>query len=272
MSDATGNLASHMIHAVITQFPSVDFELHYHLFLDEPGKLMKELKKLRGQKHLVFHALLDPEMKRMVHTLCEDKDIPDFDLTGKMVQFVADHTRTAPANELARLHHAGEGYFRKIRAMEFTAQHDDNRRIDTIEKADVVIVGLSRVSKSPTSTWLGAKGYKVANVAITRETGFPKELERVVDRTVAFTCRPRDLYEIRTRRFERFREKIEGESLDHLEYYDLRSVVSEVAWSEKKYRALGYPILDVTGHTVEEIAVMVLTELEIENDDMMYRH
>ena len=270
ISDATGNLASHMIHAVITQFPDVEFELKYHLFQDEPDKLSKTLKALRGKKHLVVHALLNPDMKLMAHEICKAKKIPDYDLTGALVQFIGDHTHTPPANELARLHHADEGYFRRIRAMEFTAQHDDNRRIDSIDEADIVIVGLSRVSKSPTSTWLGSKGYKVANVAIAPETGLPEQLGMVKGRIVAFTCRPKDLYEIRRRRFEQFEKEIGDQDLDQLPYYDLRSVVSEVSWANKEYRRAGYPIIDISDHTVEELAVMVLTELKIKNEDMMF--
>jgi regulator of PEP synthase PpsR (kinase-PPPase family) len=272
VSDATGNLASHMIHAVITQFPGVDFQIIQHVFQREPNKLRETIDGMEGRNHLVLHALLDSELKRLIHELCREKRIDDFDLTGSLVQFIADHTHTAPVNDLARLHHTGEGYFRRIRAMEFTAQHDDNRRIDTIGEADIVLVGLSRVSKSPTSTWLGAMGYKVANVAIAREIGFPKELEAVKERTVALTIRPKALCEIRKRRFEGVREKIDESQLEDLPYYNLRSVVSEVAWVEKEFRKRGYPILDITDRTVEEVSVLVLAELNLQDHDVLYRH
>ena len=270
VSDATGNLASHMIHAVITQFPQVEFTLKYHVFQKGPEQLTSTLKALRGANHLVLHALLDPEMKRLTHEICRTKQLDDFDLTGSLVQFIADHTTCSPANELARLHHTDEGYFRRIRAMEFTAQHDDNRRLETISEADIVIVGLSRVSKSPTSTWLGSKGYKVANVALAIETGFPDVLESVREKTVAFTARPKDLYETRKRRFEQFTDAIQSQDLSELPYTDLRAVVHEVAWAESQYRKRKYPIVDITRQTVEELAVKVLTVLKLDVDDMLY--
>ncbi len=272
VSDATGNLAGHMIQAVITQFPDVVFRIIRHVFQSSPDKLRETVDAMKGSNHLVMHALLDPELKKLMHDLCREKRMDAFDLTGSLVQFIADHTHTAPLNELARLHHTGEGYFRRISAMEFTAQHDDNRRIDTIGEADIVLVGLSRVSKSPTSTWLGSMGYKVANVAIARETGFPPELDAVRKQTVALTMRPKALCEIRCRRFEGFRERIDDAKLVDLPYYNLRDVVSEVSWAEKEYRKRGYPILDITDRTVEEVAVLVLAEMNLEDHDVLYRH
>lgn len=272
VSDATGNLASHMLHAVLTQFPGLDAELVFHLFQDDTRGLEQELGEIRGKGHLVVHALLDPSMKAHADRICATKRIPAFDLTGALVQFIADHTRVAPANELSRLHDADEGYFNRIEAMEFTAQHDDNRRLDSIDEADIVIVGLSRVSKSPTSTWLGAKGFKVANVAIAREVGFPEELDKVMRRTVAFTCRPKDLFEIRKRRFEGFQKEIEAQEVDDLPYYDLKSVVREVSWANREFKKRGYPIIDITGQTVEELAALVLTDLKIKSRDLFYMY
>lgn len=270
LSDATGNLASHILHSVITQFPGVKFTLRYHLFQNNRDELLKTLGGLKGSRHLVLHALLDPSFKELTHNLCHSKKIDDFDLTGSLVQFIADHTRTEPVNELSRLHNTGPGYFRRIRAMEFTAQHDDNRRLESIDESDIVIVGLSRVSKSPTSFFLGAKGYKVANVALAPETGFPRELDAVKDRIVAFTTRPRDLWEIRRRRFADFNEKIEQQKIDELPYYNLRDIIHEVSWAETEFRRRGYPMLNIHDRTVEETGSMVLTQLNLHHEDLFY--
>jgi len=270
VSDASGNLAGHLIHSVVTQFPDIHFKLKYHLFQNKPEALEETLSHIESGRHLVFHALLDPDLKLMTHRVCRERRVDDFDLTGSLVQFIADHTDTPPVNELSRLHATGHGYFRRIRAMEFTAQHDDNRRLDSLEEADIVIVGLSRVSKSPTSYFLGAKGYRVANVAISRETGFPEELEAVRDRTVAFTIRPKDLHDIRLRRFTGFQDEIEGRNLEELPYYHLRSIVSEVAWAEKEFRAREYPLIKITNHTVEELGSLVLTVLELDEEDIFF--
>lgn len=269
ISDATGNLGSHMLHSVLTQFPQDRFRLEYHLFANQEAEIRKHLASMDADHHLVFHGVLLPEHKQLVHELCEARGVPNYDLTGGVVDFLSAQTGLKPANDPSKLHPVDQQYFARIRAMEFTAQHDDNRRLESIDQSDIVIVGLSRVSKSPTSTWLGSLGYKVANVAISQETGFPKELAGVQDRTVAFTTRPRDLWQIRRRRFEGFQEKISEQDLEQLPYYDLRSIVSEVSWAEKEYRARKYPIFDISGQTVEEVAARVITTLKPKGRDLL---
>ncbi len=270
LSDATGGLASHMTHSVLTQFPKDAFRMNYHLFVRTEADVRKHVGGLQGTPHLLLHRLLRPAHKELLRKLCAEKGIPEYDVTGGLTDFMAKHTGLKPFLDPERLHMPDEQYFRRIAAMEFTAQHDDNRRMDTLDEADIVIVGLSRVSKSPTSTWLGSMGYKVGNVAIARETGFPGELEPVRDRTVAFTTRPRELWNIRRRRFDRFQEKISEQEIEQLPYYDLRSIVSEVAWAEKEYRARSYPIIDISGQTVEEVAARVVTLLKPDAHDLLH--
>ncbi|MBN1269959.1 MAG: pyruvate, phosphate dikinase/phosphoenolpyruvate synthase regulator [Kiritimatiellae bacterium] len=270
ISDATGTLARHVINAVLTQFPDLHVKQVYHVFQNRKDEVEKTIDTFRRRNHLVFFALLDPECKQLIHDTCIRMKIPHYDLTGSIVQFISDHTRTRPVNELARLHQTDEGYFHRIAAMDYTARHDDGRGLDTLDQADLVIVGLSRVSKSPSSIYLGAMGYKVANVSITRETGFPQELDRVRKKTVAFTIQPKLLQEIRHKRLKDYRDHMARENLVDLPYYNLRSVVEEVVYAETEYRKRGYPILDITHMTVEEIAANVLRLLGTRRKDLKY--
>lgn len=271
VSDATGTLASHMINAVLTQFPDLRVKQVYHVFQNRPDEIEHTIDSFKHRNHLVFFALLDPEAKRRIHEACVESHIPHYDLTGSLVQFICDHTRTNPVNELSRLHQTDAGYFQRIAAMEFTAQHDDSRGLQTIGNADVVIVGLSRVSKSPSSIYLGALGFRVANVSITRETGFPPELDQVRRKTIAFTVQPRLLHQIRHKRLSGYRKKDAQQRLEGLPYFNLRSVIREVMYAEAEYRKRGYPILDITNLTVEEIAANVLRLLGTNRKDLAYR-
>jgi [pyruvate, water dikinase]-phosphate phosphotransferase / [pyruvate, water dikinase] kinase len=270
ISDATGTLARHMISAVMTQFPQLNVKQVYHVFNNRKDEIEKTIRTFKRRDHLVFFALLDPEAKQAIHSACVERKIPHYDLTGSLVQFICDHTHTEPVNELTRLHQTDTGYFQRISAMEFTAQHDDSRGLNTLEQADIVIVGLSRVSKSPSSIYLGAMGFKVANVSITRETGFPPELEKVRKKTVAFTLQPRLLHQIRHKRLRSYREFAAEHNLSELSYYNLRSVIEEVVFAETEFRRRGYPILDITNMTVEEIAANVLRTLGTNRRDLCY--
>lgn len=258
ISDATGTLARHVVNAVLTQFPGLQVRQLYHVFQNRKDEVEKTIRTFKRRRHLVFFALLDPEHKQLIHDACLRMKIPHFDLTGSIVQFISDHTHTPPVNELARLHQTDAGYFQRVAAMEFTARHDDGRGLDTLGQADIVIVGVSRVSKSPSSIYLGSLGFKVANVPITRETGFPKELNRVRAKTVAFTIQPKLLQEIRQKRFGAYEQDPTLKKPMSFSYYELHSVIREVVYAEAEYRKRGYPILDVTRLTVEEIAATVL--------------
>jgi regulator of PEP synthase PpsR (kinase-PPPase family) len=264
ISDATGTLARHVVNAVLTQFPGLRVTQLYHVFQKRKDEVEKTIQTFKRRNHLVFFALLDPGCKRLIHDACVRMKIPHFDLTGSIVQFISDHTHTRPANELARLHQTDAGYFQRMAAMDFTARHDDSRGLATLNQADIVIVGLSRVSKSPSSIYLSAMGYKVANVSITPETGFPKELDRARRKTVAFTIQPKLLQEIRQKRFKAY------QGLENTPYTDIRSIVREIVYAEAEYRKRGYPILDVTHTTVEEIAANVLRMLGTRRKDLKY--
>lgn len=264
LSDATGGLARHMITAIVSQFPSVQFQEVYHPFVTSVKRIEEVAKELRPRRQIVLHALVDPECKEAVRKMCARQKVPHFDLTGSLVQFIADHTGTAPADDLSRLHPVDAGYFHRIDAMEFTAQHDDSRRLESIHEADLVLIGLSRVSKSPTSTYLGAQGLKVANVSVSPQTGFPRELGKVGKRkVVALTLQPKALQQIRHRRMEKFDDAARP-------YMDLRTVIQEVMWAEGEYRKRGYHILDVTGMTIEQAAAAILSLTKVAPPKQQY--
>jgi regulator of PEP synthase PpsR (kinase-PPPase family) len=274
ISDATGTLARHVVNAVLTQFPRLRVRQLFHVFQNRRDEVEKTIKTFRRRHHLVFFALLDPECRQLVHDACTRMRIPHLDLTESIVHFIADNTRTRPAYEVGRLHQTDTGYFQRVAAMDYTARHDDSRGLDTLAEADIVIVGVSRVSKSPSSMYLSSMGYKVANVSITPETGFPRELARVRAKTVAFTIQPRRLQEIRQKRLSGYERQAALKGLEGLmgsSYSDLRSVVREVVHAEAEYRRRGYPILDVTHLTVEEVAATVLRLLGTHRKDLAYR-
>ena len=271
IADSTGNLASHLVNAVLTQFPDLRVRKKFHLVDSDKDDLAILLNGLPKRNHLILHALVCPKAKAQVDTVCEKKGIPHFDLTGTLVQFIGDHTGAKPLNEKTRLHRTEEGYFHRIAAMEFTAQHDDSRRIQTAGKADIVILGLSRSSKSPTSTFLGSMGYRVANISLAPELGPPTELKKIAKKKmIGLTMQPRRLHEIRTLRFEEFQGKIAEESLPHLPYGDIKSVIHEVMWVEELYASLKIPVINVTDLTVEQTASSVLKALSIKRPPSDY--
>ena len=260
VTDATGNLIVHTLRAILTQFPDLNVREKFHILIRTEADLLSTLESIESDG-LVFHTLVRTEWKDRLAAHCEENGIPHYDVTGPLADFIASHTGVEQRHELHRVHRVDDSYLRRIEAMEFTAQHDDNRRLESIGEADIVIVGASRVSKSPTSTFLGSMGFKVANVAVAAGIDFPTELEAAKDRIVAFTMQPKALQEIRARRFQEFDEEMDRRELDPLGYGDLRMVIREVMEMERRYREHEFPILDITARTVEENSAKVLKML-----------
>lgn len=270
ISDATGTLARSVISSVLTQFPNLQARQIYHVFTKDKEEVQKAIQSFGKRNNIVFYALLDPEAKQAVNVACVTRKIPHYDLTGSLVQFISDNTGVLPVNKLGRLHQADTDYIERLEAMKFTAQHDDSIRLETIDHADIVIVGLSRLSKSPTAMYMGSLGYKVANVSIAPETGFPKELDAVKKRIVAFTIQPKLLRDIRVKRLKGYHPPGHEDGIHNLKYTDQRAVIREVMNAEREYLKRGYPILDITGMTIEEITANVLRLLGTKRKNMAY--
>jgi regulator of PEP synthase PpsR (kinase-PPPase family) len=180
------------------------------------------------------------------------------------VNFLAEKTGETPLNEFELVHSRDESYFERIDAWEFTMQHDDSRRLDSIKEADIVLVGLSRVSKTPTAAYLGWLGYRVANVSFAPETGLPKELKKCRGKVVALTMQPKRLADIRMRRMKinRFADAVARDRSKEFRYSDVRDTIREVMDAESTYRKMKFPIIDTTDATVEETAARIIQMLD----------
>ena len=270
VSDATGALANHMINAVLTQFPDLETRQVYHIFNNRKDEIEKTIRAFKPRNTLVFYALLDEDSKQAIHVACVRMKIPHYDLTNSLVQFIMDHTGVLPVNDLSRLHRTDAGYLGRLEAMKFAAQHDDGQRLESLGEADIVIVGLSRLSKTPTAMYMGSLGVKVANVPITCETGFPRELNKVRKKIVALTIQPHLLSEIRGNRFTQYRERLGEGDAALFRYCNVRSVAEEIQYAEGEYKKRGYPVIDITRMTVEEIAASILRVRGPRRVDLMY--
>lgn len=264
LTDGTGGLPRHILAAVLSQFPEQRPKPAYHVFCDAK-KIRQVLLREIEANSIVLHAFAEKTNKRLLNKLAVERDVPAWDLTGGVVEFIREHTGWRVISDPNRVHVNDDRYFDRIDAWEFTMQHDDSRRLKSLNKADIVLIGLSRVSKSPTSAYLGWLGHRVANISFVPEMGVPSELMKCRRRAVALTMQPRRLSEIRNRRMEMngFRAR-SGSRVPEIQYGGLRDTIREVAAAEQIYRKLKLPMIDVTESTVEETAARVLDLLGIE--------
>ena len=266
VSEATGGLARHLSVVATSQFPKFAPEFHRFAFCNTMEKLRKVKSTIESAENpLVMAALTQPGLRRSLQNWCERREIPYIELIGDVVRAIATAIGQRPVRDAMRTHRCDNDYYRRMDAWEFTLQHDDSRRLESIDEADIILLGISRVGKTPLSAYLGSLGYRVANVSIANGLPIPTEVKENRERTVGLTIHPDRLTEIRKRRFElnRFKHELESRG-ERPSYYSARKILNEVDYAEQQFRRLRISTLDMTDLTVEESAVKILQKLGLE--------
>ncbi|MCA9213028.1 MAG: pyruvate, phosphate dikinase/phosphoenolpyruvate synthase regulator [Planctomycetales bacterium] len=266
VSEATGSLAEHLASVGISQFPKIDFRIHRHMFCSTIDDVRSVRKKITETTNpIVLSAIASSELKRSLKTWCERREIPYLSLLDGLVDFMSDAVKRRPVRDASLVHKCSESYFRRIDAWEYTLQHDDSRRLDTLDQADIILIGVSRVGKSPLAAYLGSLGYKVANVAITPELPVPRQVRQCRRKAIGLTLQPKQLAAIRERRFElnQFKDALGRVSNVQHEYLTPRAAIRDISFSDAIFRRLAIPKLDVTNLTVEESAAHALQLLNL---------
>ena len=244
-----------MLAAFLTQFPPNAFTILWKPFLQSQAKLEETLNEVARNPGMVFHGLVGQEQKDRINAFCREKKIPVCDLTGIFVNFIEQHSGISASDDYRALHHIDEFYHQRIRAMEFTLEHDDGLGTETLHKADIVLAGVSRTSKTPTSIYLAQQGYKVGNVSLAMGIDPPAELMKMSPKkVVGLVIRPEKLAEIRTKRNR-------GWEMGDTAYNDPDMVQEEITWSRRLFGRNGWTILDVTDYAIEETAARALEML-----------
>ena len=253
LSDAAGNLPRHMLNAFLTQFPAGIFEVVYKPFLRTVAQVEAALAACDAATGIVLHAVVSAESKRAIERQCGRREIPSRDLTGGFVEFLCEASGAEACQDVGKLHEVDDAYKRRVKALEFTLEHDDGLGLDTIGQADLILTGVSRTSKTPTSIYLSQQhGLKVANVALAMAVAPPTELLAAPkEKVVGLLIDPAQLARIRTRRNAEW--KMGGTS-----YNDEQQVAEEVRWSRRLFNRQGWATIDVTNRAIEETAARIV--------------
>lgn len=253
VSDATGETVHSIARACSVQFQEVEVIEHTWPMVRSERALDTVLEELEEEPGLVLYTLLDEALSQKLTDFCWQRQIPCISVLDPfinlMANFFGEESRGLPGIQ----HVMDAEYFSRIDAINFVLAHDDGQRVDNIEEADVILVGVSRTSKTPTSIYLANRGIKAANVPLVPNAPLPDTLLNVGDRlVVGLTEDPRRLVEIRRNRL-----RLEHEDSD-TEYTDLDSVKEEVAWARRLFGKKGWPVIDVTRRSIEETAAAVM--------------
>jgi regulator of PEP synthase PpsR (kinase-PPPase family) len=256
ISDATGETAARLVQALEAQFPDQPFREVRHPRVESVTDLERAVSLARGHPAVVVYTLVEPELREAMRQLCRRARVHYCDLLGHPIEAVARVSGMAARMTAGARHALDARYFQRMEAIEFAVKFDDGVGGGALHKADIVLVGVSRTSKTPLSIYLGYLGHKAANVPIVKGIDPPAELFEV-DRAkiVGLTIDATRLAEIR-----RARVRAMG-SPDRL-YADLVKIYEELEEAAKVHRRLGCPVLDVSELSIEETAHRIIRLVE----------
>ena len=253
ISDATGETAERMVRAATMQFSEpVQIKLFSRVRLE--SELEALLEKAAEQRALVVFTVVNAEERELIGKLVERHNVETVDLIGALISKLALYLGSAPAGVPGLLHSINEDYFRRIEAVEYAVKNDDGAEPRNLPKADIVLVGISRTSKTPLSTYLAQRGLKCANVPLVLGVDPPEELSQVDDRKVfGLIVQPDMLMRIRQARLSHL-----GMPNDS-SYGQRAHIENEIAYSREIFRKhANWPVIDVTNRAIEETAADIL--------------
>jgi regulator of PEP synthase PpsR (kinase-PPPase family) len=254
LSDGTGETAEKVVRAALQQFKGHLVHVRTQAQVTRPDQVAAWFRVAARQQALVITTLVSETMREQARQCARDHDVVHLDLISDLLRVLGTYLQLEPVEVPGLLHTADETYFRRIEAVEFTIKADDGKDARMLGEAHIVLVGVSRTSKTPLSTYLAHKGFKVGNVPVVLDRPFPDQLFEVdPSRVFALTIDPDVLQEIRR---ARLRAMGMGRNVN---YDDMDYILAELEYAEALYKAHPeWPVIDVTGKAVEETAAILL--------------
>lgn len=251
ISDSLGETGEMVARAAEAQFEPGSFRIERLSKVTTPAELQNAVKSHCGRQCIFFYTLVDSALKREMDHLCES-GVNGVDLLGPAVQLLQDVTGLAPTGESGAVHRTDQRYFDRIEAMEFAVKHDDGRNPEGLIEADIVLLGVSRTSKTPLAMYLAFKGWRVANVPLAPGVTPPDEIFEVDPRKAFGLVTSADvLLEIRSERMKELGTYVPG-------YAEREAVEAELQEARSLMRKLGCLVVRTDNRAIEEAAQEII--------------
>ena len=262
VSDSTGEALDRIFLAIKAQF--LDFEcktIHYS-FTRTENQIDKIISKCKEEENvIVLYTIIDKNLSKNLAEKCKENNIPSFEILGNIISDFSKLLKKEPIRKPGGQHALDEEYYKRIEAVQFTMSHDDGKIISDLEKSDVVLVGISRTSKTPTSIYLANRGYKVANIPLILNKDVPNKLIESGKKTcvIGLVCDATRLSDVRRNRIHSLHEDRPGD------YTHEKKILKELEDSKKLFKKNNWPTIDVTRKSVEETPASIIKILDILN-------
>ena len=252
VSDSLGGTAEKLAKATIGQFDE-DIEINRVPYVRHTDQIKRVIAQAAADGGVICHTLVSPGLRADFERYANEAHVKYVDILGPMLQLVGSITKTKPRMKPGIIHRLNEDYFKKVEAIEFAVRYDDGKSPEGFLKADVVLVGVSRTSKTPLSMYMAQKGLKVANLPLVPETTLPPEIFRVPPyRVIGLIIDPYKLNNIRKERMKELGLSANGN------YTDIDRIEDELVYAKEIMRQLHCLVIDVSNKAIEETATRIM--------------
>lgn len=253
VSDSTGETVCSVSRSAMAHFQNVKVHEHLWSFVQTKGKLTKLESALNKNQGVVMYTIADKDVRKELKNICKNLGILCIPVLSRVINDLSSYLHMQTIDKIGKQHELNDEYFLRMEAVNFAITHDDGQLINDLEKADIILVGVSRTSKSPTSLYLAQKGLKTANIPYVSENVFPAEIHKLQKPLiVGLSIRSEILVEVRKKRILSYRANQDSS------YVNLDEVENEIRQAKRFYQLNNWPIIDVSRRSVEETAALVL--------------
>ncbi|MCB1432406.1 MAG: kinase/pyrophosphorylase [Alphaproteobacteria bacterium] len=253
VSDATGETLNTVAKAAAAQYAEFRPIAHIYALVRSASQLNKALREIEDQPGIVLYTIINPDVRKLLEAACERMAVPCVSILDPVISLLAQYLNTQSKPQVGGQHALNTDYFRRIDALNFTMAHDDGQNTSDIDKSDVIILGVSRTSKTPTSIYLAQRGVRVANIPAVPGIALPAQLAEMTEPlVVGLIASAERIAQIRRHRLLTLKE---SRSTD---YIDPRQITEEIVAMKNLCVLHGWPMIDVTRRSVEETAASIM--------------
>jgi regulator of PEP synthase PpsR (kinase-PPPase family) len=257
VSDATGETLTTVARAATAQYTKIFPVEHVYPLVRTQKQLDRVLDEIEESPGIVLYTLLEEELVQRLENRCRELGLPSLSILGPVLQLLQSYLGTETSHRIGAQHVLNAEYFKRIDALNFTMLHDDGQHLEGLQDADVVLVGVSRTSKTPTSIYLANRGIKTGNVPLVPGISLSRHVEELSQPlVVGLYASPERIVQIRQNRLLGLKAHHDDD-----QYIDRKAVAEEVAFSRKLCARHNWPSIDVTRRSIEETAAAVLSLL-----------
>ena len=260
ISDSTGETLDRIFIAIKAQFKNIDYKIHTYSFTRTDNQILKILEDAeKNENSIILYSIVDSNLAKYLANLSSDKKIPCFGVLGDLILSFSKLLNQKASHEPSGQYALNDEYYKRIAAIQFTMNRDDGNLVKDISKSDIILLGVSRTSKTPTSIYLANKGFKTSNIPIVNKNSIPKILKDNPQITcvIGLNTEPERLVDIRKNRMNSLKET------ENKSYTDIEKIRKEIEDAKNTFKKYKWPTIDVTRKSVEETAASIIKIYEI---------